>query len=395
MEVNKLYKKFIESNIINNYNELIEILKTFPYYYKINEYQNIIKITKTSRSDLYARIDDEFLEHKKYKKILTNLIINKDNYMDIYYFGEENEEINQDKLYKLINGDIKLKNFTFYKSNDNIEYHICYVNNKWSITTKNKLDIYSIQQKNLFEPNTLYELLFKSFHYYQININQLNKEYNYVFSLNTPETNLTILENRDYIDLKIVTIIKKETNEEIKLNRENMKKFNLKINILSKIMFEDIFHFKKDIYLSNNQKLIIQNNETNEKYIYNYPKFDIRYTFLKEFNDNPIDNIKLLLRDERIETFMNYFPIYTNFIKKFDNQIREKTKYLFNRYVDVYIKKNENIEYCPYDKELLEKIHFIYRRTNRKIKRVDILDLLLYLPSIKIIKIFNIDYELI
>jgi hypothetical protein len=160
-------------------------------------------------------------------------------------------------------------------------------------------------------------------------------------------------------------------------------------------MFEDIFHFKKDIYLSNNQKLIIQNNETNEKYIYNYPKFDIRYTFLKEFNDNPIDNIKLLLRDERIETFMNYFPIYTNFIKKFDNQIREKTKYLFNRYVDVYIKKNENIEYCPYDKELLEKIHFIYRRTNRKIKRVDILDLLLYLPSIKIIKIFNIDYELI
>jgi len=393
LDIKKLYQEFIDYNLINNVNDLIDILENFPYYYKIDKHPDIdlLKIRKTDRTDLYQSVQEEY---QKYKNILTNMVINKYNHMDFYYFGKEKKEINEKELYSILNRDIKLKNFSFYKYNDNIEYHLCYINNKWSITTKNQLDIYSIEKKSLFETYTLYELFFKALSMHKIELNNIDKNYNYIITLNTPESYLTVQENH-HINFQIIGIINRKTNKEIEITKKNLRKFQLlTLNAPLKIFFEDIFHFKKDIKLSHNQRLIIKNNETNEKYIYNYPKFNIRYIILKKFNNDPIQNIKELLYEERINILINLFPIYTYFINNFRNLINDKIEYLMKRYIQIYIKKDFAGEYLPYDQELLLKIHLVYRRTKRKIKNDDIRYILLKLDTKKINKIFNINYQL-
>ena len=395
MNIHQIYKSFIDSNLINNIHNLIELLEGYPYYFKIETDLNIdvIQIKKTEKTDMY----DSLLDHyKKYTKILQNMLINKHNHMDYYYFGDEKKEINKKELLSLLTiKDIKLKKFTFYNYNDNIKFYICYINNKWSITTKNQLDIYSINKKSLFEMYTLYELFFKALTIYKININHFDKKFNYIFTLNTFDTNL-IINTKNIVNLEIETIIDRKTNINIKINKENLKKLNLTlVNTPIKIFFNDIFHFKRDIELSNNQRLIIINNENNDKYIYNYPKFNIKYIYLNNFNKDPIDNIKNLLIYDKIDILLSLFPLYSIFVSNFIKTIDIKVDYLMRRYTEIYIKKNDTFsEFFPYDKELLNKIHLTYRRNRRKIQKADIRFILLTLDIKKIKKIFPIDYEL-
>jgi len=393
MDIKKLYLDFIDHNLINNVNDLMDILENYPYYYKIEKHEDLdlLKITKSARTDLYDSVQEEY---KKYKEILTNMVINKYNHMDFYYFGKEKKVIDEKELYSILNRDVKLKKFSFYKYNDNIEYHLCYINNKWSISTKNQLDIYSIQKKSLFENYTLYELFFKALSMHKIDLNNIDKNHNYIITLNTPESYLTVQENH-HINFQIIAIINKKTNKEIEINKKNLRKFKLNINKPLKMFFEDIFHLKKDILLSHNQRLIIENNETGKKYIYNYPKFNIAYTILKNFNIDPIHNVKHLLYEDKIDILINLFPIYKFFVNNFRKIINEKVVYLMKRYIDIYIRKDFVGEYLPYDQELLLKIHLIYRRTKRKIKRDDVRFLLLNLDTKKINKIFNVNYQLL
>ena len=392
MNINQIYKSFIDSNFINNINELTEILVGYPFYYKIEKDINVdvIQIKKTIRTDIYNSLD----HYREYKKILPNMLINKYNHMDYYYFGNEKKEVTKTELFLLLNKNIKLKEFTFYNYNNNIEFYVCYINNKWNITTKNQLDIYSINKKSLFETYTLYELFVKALTIYKLNINHFNKKFNYIFTLNTYETNL-VINKKNVINLQIETIIDKKINVDIEINKKNLKKLNLiNINTPKKIFFNDIFHFKRDIELSNNQRLIIQNNE-NEKYVYNYPKFNIRYSYLNDFNKDPVDNIKKLLFHEKINILLNLFPLYTYFVTNFIKILQVKVEYLMKRYTEIYIKKDDiYYEYLPYDKELLNKIHLIYRRTKRRIQKEDIRLILLNLDTKKIKKIFPINYHL-
>ena len=395
MNIHQIYKSFIDSNLIDNIHDLTELLEGYPYYFKIEKDLNVdvIQIKKTKKTDLY----DSLLDHyKEYKKILQNMLINKYNHMDYYYFGDEKKEINKIELLSLLTTkDIKLKKFTFYNYNDNIKFYICYINNKWSITTKNQLDIYSINKKSLFEMYTLYELFFKALTIYKININHFDKKFNYIFTLNTFDTNL-IINTKNIVNLEIETIIDKKTNINIKINKENLKKLNLTlINTPIKIFFNDIFHFKRDIELSNNQRLIIINNENNHKYIYNYPKFNIKYIYLNNFNIDPVDNIKNLLSFGNIDILLSLFPLYSEFVSNFIKIIDIKVNYLMKRYTEIYIKKNDTFsEFFPYDKELLNKIHLTYRRNRRKIQKADIRFILLNLDTKKIKKIFPINYQL-
>tara|TARA_B100001971_G_scaffold36865_1_gene31840 strand:- start:3988 stop:5172 length:1185 start_codon:yes stop_codon:yes gene_type:complete len=392
MNITQKYKNFIDSNLIRSVSELVELLRGYPYYFKTETdlIIDVIQIKKTIKTDIYNSLEP----YNEYKKFLSNMLINKYSFLDFYYFGNEKKEITKTELFTLLNKDIKLKKFTFYNYNDNIKFYVFYINNKWSITTKNQLDIYSINKKILFEKYTLYELFFKALTVYKLNVNHLNKDFNYVFILNTSDTNLVINE-QNVVDLQIETIIDKKTNIDIEINKKNLKKLNLvNINTPKKIIFNDIFHFKKDIELSNNQRLIIQNNENNEKYIYNYPKFNMRYIYLNDFNKDPVDNIKKLFFHDKLDILLGFFPLYAIFVSNFIKTIDVKVEYLMRRYIEIYIKKDTFGEYLPYDKELLSKIHLIYRRTRRRIQKEDIRFLLLNLDTKKIKKIFLINYQL-
>ena len=59
-------------------------------------------------------------------EILDNMIINKLNYLDFYYFGKNKQEIVSKELLKKLNIDINLKKHIFYKHNDHIKYYLCY-----------------------------------------------------------------------------------------------------------------------------------------------------------------------------------------------------------------------------------------------------------------------------
>jgi len=155
-----------------------------------------------------------------------------------------------------------------------------------------------------------------------------------------------------------------------------------------------MFHFKKDINLSFNQRLIVKNIETNEERIYNYPKFRRFYILLENFNTDPIKNIFQLIENGQLDLFLNHFPLYKFFITNLIRTTKIKEDYLFKKYLDVYIKKTNVIDYQPYDKELLLKIHAIYQQFRRNITKLDVHNVLFQLKTEKIQKIILINYNL-
>jgi len=389
MSIRHLYNTFIERNLISDTKSLIQILVGFPYYFKIIEYNNTILVKSTIKTDKYV-FDDEY---DNYKELLRNLIINKLNYLDFYYFGKNMKEIKTNELFEKINQDIDLEKHIFYKYNHNIKYFIYFINDKWCISCEGKLDIYSLNNMSLFEKYTLYELLLQSFSINKITLNNFDKKYNYVLTLNSSSTYLTIYENSN-VHLVIHSIIDKKTNIPLKLNREILDRLNLRISIPVRLYFDNMFHFKKDINLSFNQRLIVKNIETNEERIYNYPKFRRFYILLENFNTDPIKNIFQLIENGQLDLFLNHFPLYKFFITNLIRTTKIKEDYLFKKYLDVYIKKTNVIDYQPYDKELLLKIHAIYQQFRRNITKLDVHNVLFQLKTEKIQKIILINYNL-
>ena len=390
MSIVDLYNTFIDGSLIRDSQTLINTLKGFPYYFEVLEYNNTLLIKATKKTDEYSYSD----EFDIYKNLLRNLIINKLNHLEFYYFGKQRKEIQTIELLKELKTDMDLKKNIFYKSSHSIKYFLYYMNNNWCISSEGKLDIYSLNSMSLFEKYTLYELLFQAFTFYKITLKNFDKKYNYVLTLNSHSTFLTVFENNN-VGLEIHSIINNTTNIPIVLNRKSLERLKLRLSIPVQLYFDNVFHFKKDIYLSLNQRLIIKNIETKEERIYNYPKFYILHKFLQNFNKDPIRNVFDLMDNGNLECFLNSFPLYKFFITNFIRIIKDKEDYLFKKYVNIYIRKITETEYLPYDKELLLKIHLMYQRYRRHVTRLDVHRVLFELKTEKIQKILKINYNLL
>jgi hypothetical protein len=401
MNINERYTSFLESSLIRDNETLVKVLKGFPYYCEIVDFGNILLIKRTKKSIEYASLfllrDQDILNvinpFTDYMEILDNMIINKLNYLDFYYFGKNKQEIVSKELLKKLNIDINLKKHIFYKHNDHIKYYLCYMNNKWCVSSQGKLDIYSLNNKSLFEKYTLYELLLQSFKCKKITFENFDKKYNYVLTLNSIQTYLTIYENSN-IDMEIYSIIEKKTNKIIKLNRKTLDRLKLRINIPIRLYFNDLFHFKKDIMLSHNQRMIVKNIETKEEQICSYPKFTETHLLLENFNKDPVKNVYDMIKNRQLGIFMNSFPLYNYFINNLIKITNMKIEHLFKKYVNVYIKKNTDSVFLPYEKELLLRIHTIYQRYHRRITKIDVGYMLYELKTEKINKILLINYNL-
>jgi len=389
MNTHKIYNEFLERSLITDSQSLINVVEGFPYHFKVIELENILLITNTIKSENYILYNDHF---NQYKSLLENLIINKLNYEEFFYFGKNRKQIDTTKLFSNLHNDIKLDKHIFYKHNHNIKYYLYFANNKWCISSEGKLDIYTLENKSFFENYTLYELLLQVFYFNKIKINDFNRNYNYILTLNTKETFLTLLDDSN-VQLELYSMIDKITNEEVKLNRLILDKLKINVKIPVRLYFNDLFHLKKDIYLSNNQRMIVKNIETSEEYILNYHKFNELYILLDNFIKNPVKNVFELIQNRLLNTFISNFPSFNFFITNLIVVFENKVDYLFKKYIEIYIKKKTMV-YQPYDKELLLKIHTIFQRFERKITKLDVQHVLFQLKTEKINKIMLINYNL-
>jgi hypothetical protein len=365
MDIGK-YKEFLSHHLIDTVNELKNVLTDYPYFYQISNRHDIpyFKIIQTKKSKAY---------HNHYNDILSNLIINNHNLYDFKFFGRINE-IDLVELYSKINQDFNLENNTFYQFNDAILYHVCYIVNRWIVSTTDQFSI-DINYHNLkpFETNSTNVIFANALLYHKLDLNDLNKNFNYTISLNCNDTNLTIYNYKKY-DFKIINIIDNK-NKSIKL-KSSLKNINRNFDYPKKVVFPNIIHLKKKLHTSIDQKLLLI-DEFGGKFIIDYGMFHYSNFFLKQFNLDPFSFIIKLNEQKQIHIFKQLFPKYNIFIDRLLIQFNKKLNHLFKLYKQKYIIKNQDLIFNPYEEEFLSYIQVFYHKIQKRIHKLDVYHLLL------------------
>jgi len=370
--IKKEYNDFLDDNYIENYDQLRNKLQNYPFYCNIT----VIKDTNFCQINLSNKTLD--VDENKIMKYFNNFIINIYNIYDFYYFGNFEFYYNDNNL----SSDLTKYNMKLY--NDSIDFNIFY-SNKWIITVKNYSNINDINEKKKFEKYTLYQLITKYMNIFQINVNNLNKEYNYTFQLITNDTNLIIHNNISKPSINIKSIISKKNNKNIKITKEVIKNISNYILYNTFIYFNSFNEMKKSI--NNNYNLhyiLIEKSDDNNIIRLEYEKFKEKKYELQEFINQPLYQIIDLKIQNKLNYFKNLFPNLQIYVNDVNLLLENIVNYYLKMYRDEKVLKKNNLVYKKYDKEIIYKIHGEYLKYSITITKNDILRILKKLKNDKL-----------
>lgn len=373
--LNKLYRDLLNENYITDFESLKQTLSTFPYYcnvtkiahtsyYKINSTNNSIKTTEDEES-----IIDYF----------DNFIINKDNIYEFFNFSKvkyllDKNNINNIKNYKMKIGYDYLKFYIFYTD-------------RWHITSYGYEDISSPFEKVIFEVYTLYELVIKYFEIFHVRFNKLNSNYNYVFGLVCNDTRL-LINDCLFSKLTLLNITSKKNHENIPITLHEIRKISKYLTYEPEISFfnkEQLINFldKNKTYA----KLNIQVD--NLHYVINLEQYKTKRVLLDKIIQEPIKLFLLYHETNGIDYLKTLFPKLELYIENYKLKIKNTVKYYLKMYVDEKINKKTDLSYQKYDKEIIKKIHDLFKRHRTPVDENDIFYVIKNLRSHKLIEIFG------
>lgn len=370
--IKKEYNDFLDDNYIENYDQLRNKLQNYPFYCNIT----VIKDTNFCQINLSNKTLD--VDENKIMKYFNNFIINIYNIYDFYYFGNFEFYYNDN----ILSSNLTKYNMKLY--NDSIDFNIFY-SNKWIITVKNYSNINDINEKKKFEKYTLYQLIIKYMNIFQINVNNLNKEYNYTFQLITNDTNLIIHNNISKPSINIKSIISKKNNKNIKITKEVIKNISNYILYNTFIYFNSFNEMKKSI--NNNYNLhyiLIEKSDDNNIIRLEYEKFKEKKYELQEFINQPLYQIIDLKIQNKLNYFKNLFPNLQIYVNDVNLLLENIVNYYLKMYRDEKVLKKNNLVYKKYDKEIIYKIHGEYLKYSITITKNDILRILKKLKNDKL-----------
>jgi len=370
--IKKEYNDFLDDNYIENYDQLRNKLQNYPFYCNIT----VIKDTNFCQINLSNKTLD--VDENKIMKYFNNFIINIYNIYDFYYFGNFEFYYNDN----ILSSNLTKYNMKLY--NDSIDFNIFY-SNKWIITVKNYSNINDINEKKKFEKYTLYQLITKYMNIFQINVNNLNKEYNYTFQLITNDTNLIIHNNISKPSINIKSIISKKNNKNIKITKEVIKNISNYILYNTFIYFNSFNEMKKSI--NNNYNLhyiLIEKSDDNNIIRLEYEKFKEKKYELQEFINQPLYQIIDLKIQNKLNYFKNLFPNLQIYVNDVNLLLENIVNYYLKMYRDEKVLKKNNLVYKKYDKEIIYKIHGEYLKYSITITKNDILRILKKLKNDKL-----------
>ena len=240
-------------------------------------------------------------------------------------------------------------------------------------------------KKKKFEKYTLYQLITKYMNIFQINVNNLNKEYNYTFQLITNDTNLIIHNNISKPSINIKSIISKKNNKNIKITKEVIKNISNYILYNTFIYFNSFNEMKKSI--NNNYNLhyiLIEKSDDNNIIRLEYEKFKEKKYELQEFINQPLYQIIDLKIQNKLNYFKNLFPNLQIYVNDVNLLLENIVNYYLKMYRDEKVLKKNNLVYKKYDKEIIYKIHGEYLKYSITITKNDILRILKKLKNDKL-----------
>jgi hypothetical protein len=321
--------------------------------------------------DLLKNLNEEYLSNNDIKKIIDrdypNLFLlkyDKNDKKEIYFKNESVKQARgiilekdtnniicysldkfEDKDDLIKQDEISIDGWQFEDSIDGTQIRLYYYDSKWISTTARRIDAKKSKWNYV---KTFYEL-FNDVEQL-INYELLNKDYTYTFILK-------------HIENRIVSNVTK--NELIHIhtrNNKTLEEINIDINIPKPIKYEfDSYEdFKKELENLDfeNKGYVVKHN--NKRYMF----LSKEYQKIKQLKGNHLNisyNYLELLRDNKLDEFLEYFP---EFQIKFDNVI-QKINDLGSKLHDLYIKKNVKKEITLNDVEkeyrkILYQLHGIY-----------------------------------
>jgi len=327
-------------NLLNNLDNLSEL--------------NIKTITDKNLSNLYLlKYDREKSDFNNDSVLEARGIILEKNTNKVVCYSLNKMNTNFDEK------NVKWENCKIYEVIDGTQIRLYYYNDEWNVTTARCIDAKKSSwnyMKNFYE-------LYKDV---ELDTSELNKDYTYTFILR-------------HIENRIVSNITK--NELIHIHTRNNKTYeeiNEVINCKNQneLYFENFEDFKKELKNSTFDTRGYVIHYENKKYLFETDE----YKYVKELKGNH-RNITYqyidLLKKEKYEEFLEYYPEKKLLFTNVENELKELSNQIHSLYIKKNIKKEITFNDIPKEfRKLMYNLHNIYITERTIITRDIILEYL-------------------
>jgi hypothetical protein len=357
--------ELFEQQNINTFEEAHTLLTNEPYSLKINvnEDKSLFCVffddkNKNKDSEIVKECNGIIIEYNNIRNVICNGMM--------HYENKNIDDISKDFI----------ENFHEYVPrviNDGTNIRLFHYNGKWHIATRTIIDAFKSFWNN---KKSFGQMFLDCINTHKIDYKTLSKDYTYEFLLQHNE-------NRIVVDYKMNTII--HTNTIHQKLRVPVTYIILGIPGNTFKKFESFDEMKNDLLNSIvvGYSLVGPTN--------NFQLFSKKYIEMKQLkgnNQNTKRHLVNIIKDNKLNDYLTYFPEFTNEYRKVNAEIRDFVNKMYVTYVDMKIKKKQ-VQISQFEKEIMYLTHGEFIRNKTKVSRKLINKVLMSLDSYKIYRLLK------
>lgn len=339
-------------NFVKNlsFNEVKEKAQKLPYNLSVVEFNNLYMLSFTDKSNLLLPI----------VRSMNGVIFEKETNKLLHYSFQKAYEGIYSPYYESDKDSYKKQikeNYSIEISIEGTHIKLFWYNNVWNVATSRNIDA-SLSHWNA--DKSFKELFYEACDYENINLEDLDKEFCYSFIMQHPDNVIC-----NEIPVPYCNMINKVNLSNHQIERTT-KEFSVEYNIeqILKIVRNEKTNLNYIVYLEDSSriKLVNENFKKIQKILKNTNSLEKCY--VKSIQDGT----SFLLKSN----FKNKKQIFD----EVDSIIDYTIKKIHNSYKNQYIYKTKEDTYYKF-KKILTHIHWIHRKTSKKIDYCDIFDVLM------------------
>ena len=230
-------------------------------------------------------------------------------------------------------------------------------NNKWEISTKTTIGGNVI----FFSNKTFNQMFYETIEYCKLDLSLLNKSCCYSFVMQHPSNRIvTQFSNPSLFLIEVYNEgVFMDVNEVIQTFTDANVKCPKALDIFSNYN-ELINYYNENDIPSYSMGIIIRKKGTNIRTKIRNPNYE-KIRLLRGNSSNLQFHYFTLMKENKIDEFLQYYPEYSNKIKKYTSIDNKFINNLYKNYVSCYIKKKDRLNNFPKNyKTHMFYIHQIY-----------------------------------
>jgi hypothetical protein len=250
----------------------------------------------------------------------------------------------------------------------------------WEISTKNTVGGTSAFYRTNNRYKTFRDMFIEAVEYIHLDLNLLDKNYSYSFVLQHPENRIVVPFEYPMLYLVAAYSIDNRDENNVTVTIHEADEFKMSDAFISSwVAFPSIYNYTTYDELCKNYAsddtpynilgFVLYNRETGERTKVRNPAYE-EVRRLRGNQSKLQYHYLCLRRENKVASFLNFFPEYRQTFTEYRNQIHAFTNNLFGNYISCYIKKEKKL--IEFSQEYRTHMFHLHQKYKDELKELNL-----------------------